>query len=79
MFDLSEIGEEGFAKAESIRTEYVLAVRGVPRKHDADRVNPVRKRAPSRCSRKNFAYFPKQKTPPFRIDEAASVNDRYRL
>ena len=40
VFDLSSIGEEGFAKAEAIRTEYVIAVKGTVRMRDDDRINP---------------------------------------
>ena len=79
VFDLSEIGEEGFAKAESIRTEYVLAVRGVPRKRDADRVNPRLKTGAIEVLAKELRILSDAETPPFRIDEAASVNDATRL
>ena len=79
VFDLSEIGEEGFAKAESIRTEYVLAVRGVPRKRDADRVNPRLKTGAIEVLAKELRILSEAETPPFRIDEAVSVNDATRL
>ncbi len=79
VFDLSSIGESGFAKAESIRTEYVLAVRGVPRKRDADRVNPKLKTGDIEILATELRILSESENPPFQIDEAAGVNDATRL
>ena len=40
VFDASAVPAEDFKKAESIRSEYVLAVKGVLRARSADTVNP---------------------------------------
>lgn len=79
VFDMSSIGEEAFAKAESIRTEYVLAVRGEPRARDAERVNPRLKTGKIEILAKELRILSEAETPPFHIDEAASVNDATRL
>ena len=79
VFDLSSIGEAGFAKAESIRSEFVLAVRGVPRKRDAERVNPRIKTGAIEILAKELRILSESETPPFQVDEAATVNDATRL
>ena len=79
VFDLSQVGEEGFAKAESIRSEYVLAVRGTLRKRDADRVNPKIKTGGMELLAKELRILSEAENPPFQVDEAASVNDATRL
>lgn len=42
-----------FDKAEQVRTEYVLAVRGIVRMRDKDTINPKMKTGPSKSAAKN--------------------------
>lgn len=79
VFDLSSIGEEGFAKAESIRTEYVIAVRGKVRTRDADRVNPRLKTGNIEILASELRILSEAENLPFGISEAAGVNDATRL
>lgn len=79
VFDLSSIGEEGFAKAESIRTEYVIAVRGKVRTRDADRVNPRLKTGNIEILASELRILSESENLPFGISEAAGVNDATRL
>ena len=79
VFDLSSIGDEGFAKAETIRTEYVIAVRGTVRTRDEDRVNPRLKTGNIEILASELKILSKSENLPFGISEAASVNDATRL
>lgn len=79
VFDLSSIGEEGFAKAETIRTEYVIAVRGKVRTRDADRVNPRLKTGNIEILASELRILSESENLPFGISEAAGVNDATRL
>lgn len=79
VFDLSSIGEEGFAKAETIRTEYVIAVRGTVRTRDDDRVNPRLKTGNIEILASELKILSEAENLPFGISEAAGVNDATRL
>lgn len=79
VFDLSSIGEEGFAKAETIRTEYVIAVRGTVRTRDEDRVNPRLKTGNIEILASELKILSEAENLPFGISEAAGVNDATRL
>lgn len=79
VFDLSSIGEEGFAKAETIRTEYVIAVCGTVRTRDEDRVNPRLKTGNIEILASELKILSEAENLPFGISEAAGVNDATRL
>lgn len=79
VFDLSSIGAEGFAKAETIRTEYVIAVRGTVRTRDEDRVNPRLKTGNIEILASELKILSEAENLPFGISEAAGVNDATRL
>ncbi len=79
VFDLSAIGEKGFAKAEAIRTEYVIAVTGTVRMRDDDRVNPRLKTGNIEILASELRILSEAENLPFGISEAASVNDATRL
>ena len=79
VFDLSSIGEDGFAKAETIRTEYVIAVTGTVRMRDDDRINPRLKTGNIEILASELKILSESENLPFGISEAASVNDATRL
>ena len=79
VFDLSEIGQQGFEKAEAIRTEYVIAVTGTVRMRDEDRVNPRLKTGNIEILASELRILSEAENLPFGISEAASVNDATRL
>lgn len=79
VLDLSELGQEGFEKAESIRTEYSLAVRGVLRHRDEDRINPKLKTGKIEVCAKEVRILSEAETPPFQLSDAELVNDALRL
>lgn len=79
VFDASEMGED-FAKAESIRSEYVLAVRGKLRKRSEDTINPKLKTGALELLAKELRIVSDADTPPFAIDEnSMNVNENTRL
>lgn len=80
VFDASAVPAEDFKKAESIRSEYVLAVKGVLRARSADTVNPKLATGTVELLAKELKILSDADTPPFAIDESsAAVNESVRL
>ncbi len=80
VFDASSIGAEDFAKAEGIRSEYVLAIEGKLRARSADTVNPKLATGTVELLAKKLKVLSDAETPPFAIDEtSAGVNESVRL
>ena len=68
-----------FEKAEQVRTEYVLAVRGIVRMRDADTVNPKMKTGTVEIRCEELRILNSSKTPPFYIEDNIDVDEKIRL
>lgn len=72
-------GQEMFAKAEAIRSEYVLAVTGEVVKRSPETVNPKLKTGEIEVMVKELRILSKAETPPVQIEEDSDVNEMVRL
>ena len=78
VFDGPQIGAEGFAKAESLRSEYVIAVVGTVQKRTAA-VNENLKTGDIEIIAKELRILSESETPPFQIEENSKTNEETRL
>ena len=78
VFDEPQIGAEGFAKAESLRSEYVIAVVGTVQKRTAA-VNENLKTGDIEIIAKDLRILSESATPPFQIEENSKTNEETRL
>ncbi|MCX7780569.1 MAG: aspartate--tRNA ligase [Negativicutes bacterium] len=74
-----DINEEAFRKAESVRSEYVLAVRGIIRRRDPGTVNPQMPTGEIEISGLELRVLNTAKTPPFYIQDSVDVDENLRL
>jgi len=72
-------GEEMFKKAESIRSEYVLAIKGQVVKRDPETVNPNISTGEIEVMASELRILSKSETPPIQIEEDSDVNESVRL
>ncbi|MBQ7224429.1 MAG: aspartate--tRNA ligase [Clostridia bacterium] len=77
VFDQSETSEENFAKAESIRSEYVLAVVGKLRQRQS--INPNIPTGRVELVASEFKILSDAETTPFVIDENSTASEALRL
>ena len=75
----SSIGEEMFSKAETIRSEYVLAIAGEVVKRSPETVNPRMKTGEIEVMVKELRILSRSETPPVQIEEDSDVNEMVRL
>lgn len=68
-----------FAKAETIRSEYVLAVRGEVAARTEGNINPNMKTGKIEIIAKELRILSESETPPFQIEDSISVKDDLRL
>lgn len=78
VFDTSNIGEEGFKKAETIRNEFVIAVEGTIQKREGA-VNEQMKTGEIEVSAESLRILSEAETPPFHIEENSNVKEDLRL
>ncbi len=71
--------ETSFKKAEQVRTEYVLAIRGIVRMRDKDTVNPKMKTGTIEIRCEELRILNSSKTPPFYIEDNIDVDEKIRL
>jgi len=74
-----EINEEVHAKAHQIRSEWVLAVRGIVKPRPADMGNPKLKTGAIEILSQELRILNSSETPPFPLDEEIEVSDNLRL
>jgi aspartyl-tRNA synthetase len=74
-----DVAEEAFHKAEGVRSEYVLAVRGSVRLRAADTVNPNMKTGEIEVDGVELRVLNTAKTPPFYIQDDIDVDELLRL
>lgn len=78
VFDAAEIGAE-FSKAETLRNEFVIGVRGKVRARSADTVNPKMETGEIEVVVTELRILNKAKTPPFYIQDGVDVDENVRL
>ncbi len=74
-----EAGRETFAKAEKVRSEYVLAAVGEVRRRSEETVNPRLKTGEIEVYVSELRILNRAKTPPFYIEEDLDVDENVRL
>lgn len=74
-----ETDREVFKKAERVRSEYVLAVRGKVAKRTKENINPDMKTGEIEVMAEEIRILNESETPPFYIDEGIDTNDALRL
>lgn len=79
VFDASIAGEEVFDKAESIRSEYVLAIEGTLCLRDEAAVNPKIATGKVELVAKTLKILSDADTPPFAIEDNSATNEAVRL
>ena len=79
VFDASVASKESFAKAESIRSEYVLAIKGTLRQRSAESVNPKIATGSVELVATDLKILSDAETPPFAIEDNSTVNEAVRL
>lgn len=75
----SEMEKAQFEKAESLRSEFVIAVRGAVRERSADTVNPHMETGEIEVYTSELRILNKAKTPPFYIQDGIDVDETLRL
>ena len=78
VFDEPKVGSEGFAKAETLRSEFVVAVTGTVEKRTAA-VNENLKTGDIEVIAENIRILSESETPPFPIEENSQTKDDLRL
>lgn len=79
VIDEAAIGEEAFHKAETIRNEFVIAVRGNVRARSEETVNPNMATGMIEVVVEELRILNKAKTPPFYIQDGIEVDEMLRL
>ncbi len=79
VIDQSSIGEESFIKAESIRTEFVVAIKGLVEKRSNETVNPNLKTGTIEVRAYELRLLSGAETTPFQIEENSDVREDLRL
>ena len=75
----SETHAEIHAKAVQVRSEFVVAVRGVLAGRDASAINPNMETGMVELVAEEFRILSKSETPPFHIEDNITANDTLRL
>ena len=78
VFDEPKVGAEGFAKAETLRSEYVIAVTGTVERRSAA-VNENLKTGDIEVIADSLRILSESETPPFPIEENSQTKDEIRL
>lgn len=78
VFDEPKVGAEGFAKAETLRSEYVVAVTGTVERRSAA-VNENLKTGDIEVIADTVRILSESETPPFPIEENSQTKDEIRL
>ncbi len=78
VFDEPKVGREGFAKAGTLRSEFVIAVEGTVQKRSAA-VNENLKTGDIEVIAESIRILSESQTPPFQIEENSQTKDEIRL
>lgn len=79
VIDQASIGQEGFVKAEKIRTEFVIAIRGIVEKRAPETVNPNMETGTVEVRAHELRILSEAETTPFQIEENSNVREELRL
>ncbi|MBQ2770268.1 MAG: aspartate--tRNA ligase [Clostridia bacterium] len=79
VFDSGKLSEEDYARACSIRSEYVLAVKGKLSLRTGNMINPNMKTGELEVLVEEFKILSKSETPPFEVDDNCNANELTRL
>lgn len=74
-----DIAQEAFNKAEGVRSEFVLAVRGIVHLRDTDTINPNMPTGEIEVNGLELRILNSAKTPPFYIQDSIDVDENLRL
>lgn len=74
-----QYGEDAFHKAEDVRSEYVLAIRGIVRERSPETVNPKMQTGKIEVVVSEMRVLNKAKTPPFYVENGIDVDETVRL
>lgn len=74
-----QYGEDAFHKAEDVRNEYVLAIRGIVRERSPETVNPKMQTGKIEVVVSEMRVLNKAKTPPFYVEDGIDVDETVRL
>jgi len=74
-----QYGEDAFHKAEDVRSEYVLAIRGIVRERSLETVNPKMQTGKIEVVVSEMRVLNKAKTPPFYVEDGIDVDETVRL
>lgn len=74
-----QYGEDAFHKAEDVRSEYVLAIRGIVRERSTETVNPKMQTGKIEVVVSEMRVLNKAKTPPFYVEDGIDVDETVRL
>lgn len=74
-----QYGEDAFHKAEDVRSEYVLAIRGIVRERSPETVNPKMQTGKIEVVVSEMRVLNKAKTPPFYVEDGIDVDEIVRL
>lgn len=79
VFDASTIGDEGFKKAEKLRSEFVIAVEGIIESRSEETINPNLETGDIEVRANTLRILSEAETPPFQIEENSNVKEDLRL
>ena len=79
VYDAAAMGEKAFHKAESLRSEFVIAVCGLVRARSEDTINPKMATGEIEIVCVELRILNKAKTPPFYIQDNLDVDEMLRL
>lgn len=74
-----QYGKDAFHKAEDVRSEYVLAIRGIVRERSPETVNPKMQTGKIEVVVSEMRVLNKAKTPPFYVEDGIDVDETVRL
>ena len=74
-----QYGEDAFHKAEDVRSEYVLAIRGIVGERSPETVNPKMQTGKIEVVVSEMRVLNKAKTPPFYVEDGIDVDETVRL
>lgn len=74
-----QYGEDAFHKSEDVRSEYVLAIRGIVRERSPETVNPKMQTGKIEVVVSEMRVLNKAKTPPFYVEDGIDVDETVRL
>ncbi|MDF1617675.1 aspartate--tRNA ligase [Petrocella sp. FN5] len=77
--DISSIGDEGFKKSEKIRSEFVIAVKGLVEKRTEETINTNLRTGTIEVRAMELRILSDAETPPFQIEDNSSVREDLRL